>query len=195
MHPPIPQGPVLPPCCQVTPAWLFCHSLLHSSSHAGVCSASRGGLASFALRWGQDGGTMGAAPSPGPDLHGHLVPVPPHCPTSSLLSHLPHLVPSLPPPSAYLTHPHSPSSPRSPVGLREMAGQGSWGLLMGCWVPRGGPCPRRRLWVLIPSPLSLQVRSCANEKRVSESGMVVGDTVLRPFPVSPAPGHTATLAR
>lgn len=106
--------------------------------------------------WRDGVGGGGAAASPGPDRHhrtlslspasSHLV-SPRACPILS-----PVHTPPPPPPSAHLTHPHCPSSPQAPpsppapphcpVGPREMAEQGSWGALRGCWVPRGGLCPR-----------------------------------------------------
>lgn len=147
---PILQGPVLPSFCRVTSAWLFCCSSLHSCSRARVCSASRGFLASFAFRGGQAGGTTGAAPSSGPDLHHRSS----HCPTSTLLplapscpqppppprrpvSAVPPPVPILPIPTAPdAPNPHpGPNPPHCPVGPLNMAGQGRQGTLMGCWVP------------------------------------------------------------
>lgn len=194
---PILQGPVLPSFCRVTSAWLFCCSSLHSCSRARVCSASRGFLASFAFRGGQAGGTTGAAPSSGPDLHHRSS----HCPTSTLLPLAPSCPQpppappeaclSRPPPSAHLTHSHCPRCPQSPprpkspplpCGATEHGWAGQAGDPDGVLGPLGGPCPRWGLWVLTPSPLSLQVQSCANEKRVSESGMVAADPIPSPCP-------------
>ncbi|KAM9620500.1 retina and anterior neural fold homeobox protein 2 isoform 1-T2 [Morphnus guianensis] len=193
---PILQGPVLPSCYRIASAWLFCCSSLHSCSRARVCSASRGFLASLAFRGGQAGGTMGAAPSSGPDLHHRSSSLSPPIAPPLLSSRLPHLVPSptpprrpvsaVPPPvpiSPIPTAPHAPNPhpapgpPPLPCGAAEHGWVGQAGDPGGVLGPPGGPCPWRGLWVLTPSPLSLQVQSCANEKRVSESGMVAADPI------------------
>lgn len=100
----------------------------------------------------------------------HLVPSnnPPQCPSHP--SPLPQL-PLIPPPS-----------PIALWGHRTWLGRAARGPRWGAGCPRGSVPEAGALGAHPPSPLSLQVWSCANAKWVSESGMAAGDPVPSPCP-------------